>query len=103
MTKPSDDHIELDRRENLTDFDTHRMHKRLRVAGFGEAQADALVDQAVYGYKEVMERVATKEDLRLLKLELSSEIASSLRSLQMTVGFFAGVLGLVGVFLKFVG
>jgi len=108
------DAVELDRREHVTTFDTHRMFRRLLVAGLKEAHAEALVDQAVYGYSSIMDQVATKEDfarleestkhsLALLEVKLTGEINKGVRSLQISGGVFALVFGLIVAILRVAG
>ena len=95
--------LEHEPREHVTQFDTQKIYNRYRRGGFNDHQAEALVEQAVYGYNAVMENVATKQDLKILKLEIATEIANGVRSVQITVGFIALTLGLVLTLTRLIG
>ncbi|MBF0628914.1 MAG: DUF1640 domain-containing protein [Magnetococcales bacterium] len=67
-------------------FDTLRYVRTLKSAGFDEKQAEALSD----AQKEVLDQLATKEDLnrglKELKLEIIAEIAPLKWGIAVTVG-----------------
>lgn len=60
----------------LPAFDTHAYVKRLKAAGFNEAQAEAQADlQSEVLSSLVTEKLATKEDMAGLKNEMKLEIS----------------------------
>ena len=95
--------LEHEPREHITQFDTQKIYKSYRRGGFNDQQAEVLVEQAVYAYNAVMEKVATKQDLKILKLEIAAEITQAVRSVQITVGFIALTLGLVLTITRLIG
>ena len=76
-------------------IDTLKVARRLRDAGFNEAQADAVVAAVQEGSEGA--EFATKADLAILVAELRAEIAavrSELRELeQRLIGRFTGEIG----------
>lgn len=59
----------------LLAFDTHAYVKRLKLAGFNEAQAEAQAElQSQVLSSLVTEKLATKDDIVNLKNEIKSEI-----------------------------
>ena len=73
-------------------FDTLKLVKRLKAAGFEESQAEALSE----AFKETQETslgdLATKQELKELRLEMQGEF----RLLKWMIGvMFAGVVSLV--------
>lgn len=60
-----------------TAFDTHRVVKRLREAGFNEAQAETFTDVLNESRAFDLTELATKADLVELRTELKAEIAAS--------------------------
>ena len=76
-------------------IDTLKVARRLRDAGFNEAQADAVIAAVQEGSEGA--EFATKADLAVLAAELRAEIAgvrSELRELeQRLIGRFTGEIG----------
>lgn len=56
-------------------FDTLKYVKTLKAAGFEESQAEALAEVQREVLSTNLEELATKRDLRELKLEMVAEIA----------------------------
>jgi hypothetical protein len=56
-------------------FDTLEISKRLKSAGFGDAQAEALTGVLREAREADLSRLATKDDLALVKDDLAREIA----------------------------
>ena len=99
--------LEQETREHVTQFDTQKIYKSYRIGGFNDPQAEVLVEQNVYVYNAVMEKVATKQDLesglKILELKITAEIAQAVRSVQITVGFITLTLGLVLTLTRLIG
>ena len=59
----------------IVTFDTHAYIKRLKAAGFNEAQAEALSDVQKESLTEIIEdRIATKRDIKELEFSLKGDI-----------------------------
>ncbi|HEY0294138.1 MAG TPA: hypothetical protein VGC69_02250 [Bordetella sp.] len=56
-------------------FDTYKYINALKAAGFTEAQAEAQSSALVGAFDAYGDRLATKEDLRVLGAELRTEMA----------------------------
>lgn len=70
-------------------FDSYALAKRLKEAGFTEQQAEVLIEAA----KDAMLRPATKEDLDLLRKDLTRNLAIGVGvMLAAAVGIIVGLL-----------
>ena len=70
-------------------FDTHAYVKQLTAAGVPEPQAEV---HAQVLSEAVIERLATKDDLQLLKQEFRSEFRSGLKDLELRVTLRFGAM-----------
>ncbi len=61
---------------NAIPFDTHRVVKRLKEAGFSEPQAETVTDVLREARDTELSALATKTDLAAVKAELKADIAS---------------------------
>ncbi|MBF0135528.1 MAG: CCDC90 family protein [Magnetococcus sp. DMHC-1] len=56
-------------------FDTLKYVKTLKAAGFDDKQAEGLAEAQVEVFEKNLEELATKQDLKQLRLEIAAEIA----------------------------
>jgi hypothetical protein len=63
-------------------FDTLEISKRLKTAGFGEAQAEALTTVLRETRDADLSRLVTKEDLLATKNDLKNELNAGINSLR---------------------
>jgi hypothetical protein len=86
----------------LPAFDTHAYVKRLRAAGFNEAQAEAQTElQSDVLSNLVTEKLATKEDIKELRNEINQEligIMGKFNQLNWMIGFL--LTGVVTILFK---
>lgn len=77
-------------------FDTHRAVKELQAAGFGDSQAEALVN-TIGTANPALHNFATKEDLNALASRLEERILTSTELLEqrLTIKFGVGVVAIV--------
>jgi hypothetical protein len=94
----------------MTSIDTLEISKRLRDAGFGEKQAEAITGALRDTHDADLSRLATKEDLAALRAdmaalrtELKAEIEILRRDLTIRLGGMIVVLGGFLAAIKFFG
>ena len=71
-------------------FDTHKYINTLKAAGFTEAQAEAQSSALVGAFDANAERLATKEDLRVLGAELRGDLAEFRSEMRAEFAEFRG-------------